>query len=53
MAFLINSRCMRYGVIAEGNADIAVIKAVLKSIAGVDGSDVVQIRPSEQLDETD
>lgn len=44
---------MRLGVIAEGKADIAVIKAILKVLMGVDGSDVIQLRPSEQLDETD
>lgn len=44
---------MRWGIIAEGNADIAVIKAVLKSLKGIDGSDVVQLRPREQFDETD
>ena len=44
---------MRLGIIAEGKADIAVIKAVLKALKGIDGSDVVQLRPSEQFDETD
>ena len=44
---------MRLGIIAEGKADIAVIKAVLKALKGIDGSDVVQLRPSEQYDETD
>lgn len=44
---------MRFGIIAEGKADIAVIKAVLKALKGIDGSDVVQLRPSEQYDETD
>lgn len=44
---------MRWGIIAEGKADIAVIKAVLKALKGVDGSDIVQLRPSEQYDETD
>lgn len=32
---------MRLGIIAEGNADVAVIKAVLKALKGIDGSDVV------------
>lgn len=44
---------MRLGIIAEDKADIAVIKAVLKALKGIDGSDVVQLRPSEQFDETD
>lgn len=44
---------MRLGIIAEGRADIAVIKAVLKALKGIDSSDVVQLRPSEQFDETD
>lgn len=34
---------MRLGIIAEGKADIAVIKAVLKALKGIDGSDVVQL----------
>ena len=51
--YLIISDSMRWGIIAEGNADIAVIKAVLKSLKGIDGSDVVQLRPREQFDETD
>ena len=29
---------MRLGIIAEGNADVAVIKAVLKALKGIDGS---------------
>lgn len=44
---------MRIGVIAEGHADIAVIRAVLKALKGIDGSDIVAIRPSELYDETD
>jgi transcriptional regulator, tetR family len=51
--YLIISDDMRLGIIAEGKADIAVIKAVLKALKGIDGSDVVQLRPSEQFDETD
>ena len=30
-----------------------MIKAVLKALKGIDGSDVVQLRPREQYDETD
>lgn len=44
---------MRVGVIAEGYADVNVIKAVLKKLAGVDGSEVRMLRPQEQMDETD
>ena len=44
---------MRIGIIAEGHADIAVIKAVVKAIIGIDGSDMYAIRPKEILDETD
>lgn len=44
---------MRIGIIAEGYADIAVIKAVVKAITGIDGSDMYAIRPKEILDETD
>ena len=44
---------MRFGVIAEGHADIDVIKAVLKALKGIDGSEVRKIRPSDQYDETD
>lgn len=40
--YLIISDDMRLGIIAEGKADIAVIKAVLKALKGIDGSDVVQ-----------
>lgn len=35
---------MRIGFIAEGHADIAVIKAVVKAITGIDGSDMYAIR---------
>ncbi len=44
---------MRIGVIAEGFADVSVIKAILKKIAGVDGSEVRMLCPQEQMDETD
>lgn len=44
---------MRVGVIAEGFADVSVIKAILKKIAGVDGSEVRMLRPQERMDETD
>ena len=51
--FRIISDNMRLGIIAEGKADIAVIKAVVKTLIGIDSSDIVQLRPSEQFDETD
>lgn len=44
---------MRIGVIAEGHADIAIIKAALKVLKGIDGSDIYAIRPNELYDETD
>ena len=44
---------MRIGVIAEGHADIAIIKAILKVLKGIDGSDIYAIRPNELYDETD
>jgi hypothetical protein len=44
---------MNFGIIAEGHADVAVVKALVKTLKGVDGSDVVAIRPREQYDETD
>lgn len=44
---------MRLGIIAEGKADVAVIKAVLKALRGIDGSEIVQLRPRERYDETD
>lgn len=40
-------------MIAEGHADIDVIRAVLKALNGIDGSEVRKIRPSDQYDETD
>lgn len=43
---------MRIGIIAEGTEDQAVIRLILKAY-GVDGSDMVDIRPSLQSDATD
>lgn len=43
---------MRIGIIAEGTEDQAVIRLILKAY-GVDGSDIVDIRPSLQRDATD
>lgn len=43
---------MRIGIIAEGTEDQAVIRLILKAY-GVDGSDMVDIRPSLQRDATD
>lgn len=44
---------MKVGIIAEGWADVEVIKAILSKLAGVDGSEIISIRPEEQKDETD
>ena len=44
---------MRIGIIAEGRADIAVVKAVLKAVTGIDMSEIYAIRPTETTDETD
>jgi hypothetical protein len=43
---------MRIGIIAEGRTDQAVIKNILRGI-GFDSSDVQNIRPTLQRDETD
>jgi hypothetical protein len=42
---------MKIGVIAEGHSDRRVIQSVLKTLKGIDGSDILSIRPKE--DETD
>lgn len=44
---------MRIGIIAEGHTDIVIIKAILKALINIDGSDILSIRPKEQYDETD
>lgn len=44
---------MRYGIIAEGVADIAVIRGILKYLLQADGTDIYPIRPKETIDETD
>lgn len=44
---------MRIGVIAEGFADIAVIKAIVKKLLGLDGAALRVLRPEEAFDETD
>lgn len=44
---------MRVGIIAEGFADVNIIKAVLKKIAGIDGCEVRMLLPQEQMDDTD
>lgn len=44
---------MRYGIIAEGHSDISVIKSIVKALIGIDGSEIVCIRPEEQYDECD
>jgi hypothetical protein len=43
---------MRVGVIAEGPADFAVVRSVLKGALGLDAADVDPIRPELQTDET-
>jgi hypothetical protein len=40
------------GVIAEGPADFAVVRSVLKAVLGLDAADVDSIRPDLQTDET-
>ena len=42
---------MRLGIIAEGKADIAVIKAVVKALMGVDSSDICLLYTSDAADE--
>lgn len=44
---------MRIGIIAEGFADVNVIKAVVKKLLGCDGSEMRVLRPEEAFDETD
>ena len=44
---------MRIGIIAEGFADVNVIKAVVKKLLGYDGADMYVLRPEEAFDETD
>ena len=43
---------MRFGIIAEGSTDQAVIINILKGL-GIDSSDVIPLRPDLQVDETD
>lgn len=44
---------MKIGIIAEGWADVEIIRAILGRLAGLDRSDMISIRPEEQKDETD
>lgn len=44
---------MRIGIIAEGHADVAIVKGILKALTGLDMSDIQSIRPTETMDETD
>lgn len=44
---------MRIGIIAEGFADVAVIKAIVKKLLGLDGAAMRVLRPEEAFDETD
>jgi len=43
---------MRVGVVAEGWADCAVVRNLLKAALGLDAADVQSIRPELQTDET-
>jgi DNA-binding transcriptional ArsR family regulator len=43
---------VRVGVIAEGPADFAVVRSVIKAALGLDAADVDSIRPDLQSDET-
>jgi hypothetical protein len=42
---------MKIGVIAEGHSDRLVIQSVVKTLKGIDGSDIIPVRPKK--DETD
>lgn len=44
---------MRIGIIAEGPADVALVKHVLKKLTGIDTEEILSIRPCEMMDETD
>lgn len=44
---------MRIGIIAEGFADVAVIKAVVGKLLGLDGAALRGLRPEDVFDETD
>lgn len=44
---------MKVGIIAEGPADVEVIRAVLATLVKLDRSDTISIRPDEQRDNTD
>lgn len=46
-------KSMTIGIIAEGHADVAIVRAVMKALTGVDTSEMRAIRPSECTDETD
>ena len=43
---------MRVGVIAEGPADFAVVRSIIKAVLGLDEAEVDSIRPDLQSDET-
>ena len=44
---------MRIGIIAEGRADLAVIRNLLKGFCNIDSSDIQNISPEYNCDETD
>ena len=44
---------MNIGVICEGHTDRVVIENILKGLKGIDSSQIVQLRPQSDFDETD
>lgn len=44
---------VRIGIIAEGRADLAVIRNLLKGVCDIDNSDIQHISPEYDCDETD
>jgi hypothetical protein len=44
---------MKVGIVAEGPADVAVIRNILKGKLGVEGTDARAIRPKLAEDKTD
>ena len=44
---------MKIGIICEGHSDRAVITNILEGTIGFNSSDIIPLRPTDQLDETD
>src|SRR6185312_14287635 len=44
---------MKIGIVAEGPADVAVISNILRGKLGIEGKDILPIRPDLSADETD